>query len=252
MSGHSKWASIKHKKGALDAKRGKIFTKLIREITVAAKEGGGKPDANPRLRLAIQKGKEANMPADNIERAIKKGTGELEGTVYESLSFEGYAPAGVAVIVEGLTDNRNRTTSEVRSIFSKRGGNLGSPGSVAFQFERKGIFLVPKDAGDEDTVMAAAIDAGAEDFEAQEEFYEITCPVQDFDKVRSGLAAKNIKTQSAELSMIPKNTMKVDDVETAKKVLALIEDLEDNDDVQNVYANFDISDEVLKKVEESK
>jgi len=249
MSGHSKWASIKHKKGALDAKRGKIFTKLIREITVAAREGGGSPDANPRLRLAIQKAREANMPADNIERGIKKGTGELEGVSYETVSFEGYALGGVAVIVEGLTDNRNRTTSEVRSIFTKRGGNMAGAGSVAFQFERKGTFLVKKSDADEDGLLTVALDSGAEDLTSDEDFFQITCAPQDFDRVRTGLTDNGVKVESGELSMVPKNTVKVEDVETAKKILTLVEELEDNDDVQNVYTNFDIPDDILKQVE---
>lgn len=249
MSGHSKWHSIKHKKGAIDAKRGKLFTKLIREITVAAREGGGSSDSNARLRLAVQKGKESNMPADNIERAIKKGTGELGGVSYETVSFEGYAPGGVAVIVEGLTDNKNRTTSEVRSVFTKRGGNLAGPGSVAFQFERKGVFMVKREDANEDELMTLAIDAGADDFSSDEDFYEITCKVQDFDKIRSVLAAKKVKIESSELSMVPKNTIKIEEEDTAKKILTLVEELEDNDDIQNVYANFDIPDEVLKKVE---
>jgi len=249
MSGHSKWASIKHKKGAIDAKRGKLFTKLIREITVAAREGGGDIDANARLRLAVQKAKEANMPADNIERGIKKGTGKLEGSSYESVSFEGYASGGVAVIVEGLTDNKNRTTSEVRNIFSKRGGNLAGPGSVAFQFERKGVFMVNKSDADEEALLNIALEAGAEDMTSDDDFYEITCAMQDFDTVRTGLANKNVKVKSGELSMVPKNTIKIEEVDTAKRILALVEDLEDNDDIQNVYTNFDMSDEILKQVE---
>jgi YebC/PmpR family DNA-binding regulatory protein len=250
MSGHSKWASIKHKKGAADAKRGKIFTKLIREITVAAREGGGDPDANPRLRLAIQKAKDANMPADNIERGIKKGTGELEGVSFENVSFEGYAPGGVAIIVEGLTDNKNRTTSEVRAIFTKRGGNMAGAGSVAFQFEKKGVFMVKREDADEDELLGIALDSGAEDLTSDEMFFQIVCAPQDFDKVRSGLAGKKVKIASSELSMTPKNEVKVEDVETARKVLAIVEDLEDNDDIQNVYSNFDIPDEVLEKIEE--
>ncbi len=249
MSGHNKWSSIKHKKGAADAKRGKLFTKLIREITVAAREGGGSLDANARLRLAVQKGKEANMPAENIERAIKKGTGELEGVSYDNVSFEGYGIGGVAVIVEGLTDNRNRTTSEVRSTFTKRGGNMAGAGSVAFQFEKKGIFLVQAEGNEEEDLMAIAIDAGADDFTSDEDFFQITCQPQDFDKVRTGLLANSVKIESGELSMIPRNTVKVEDSETARKILTLVEELEDNDDVQNVYSNFDIPDEILKQIE---
>jgi YebC/PmpR family DNA-binding regulatory protein len=250
MSGHSKWASIKHKKGALDAKRGKIFTKLIREITVAARTGGGDVDSNPRLRLAIQKGKDANMPAENIERGIKKGTGELEGVSYENVSFEGYAIGGVAVIVEGLTDNKNRTTSEVRSMFTKRGGNMAGEGSVAFQFDQKGVFMVKKDVSSEEELLEIALEAGAEDLTSDEDFFQITCAPQDFDKVRTGLSEKNIKIESGELSMVPKNIVKVQDLETAKKIMSLVEDLEDNDDIQNVYSNFDIPDEVLKQIEQ--
>jgi YebC/PmpR family DNA-binding regulatory protein len=250
MSGHSKWASIKHKKGAADAKRGKIFTKIIREITVAAREGGGNPDANPSLRLAIQKAKDANMPAENIERGIKKGTGELEGVTYENVSFEGYAPGGVAVIVEGLTDNKNRTTSEVRSIFTKRGGNMAGAGSVAFQFEKKGVFMVKREDADEDELLGIALESGAEDLTSDEMFYQIICAPQDFDKVKTGLSEKSVKVESSELGMTPKNEVKVEDAETAKKILALVEDLEDNDDIQHVYTNFDIPEEILKSIEE--
>lgn len=249
MSGHSKWATIKHKKGALDAKRGKLFTKLIREITVAAREGGSNQDANPRLRLAVQKAKDANMPADNIDRGIKKGTGELEGTTYENISFEGYAVGGVAIIVDVLTDNRNRATSEVRNIFSKRGGNMAGSGSVAFQFERKGLFMVNKKDIKEDDLMNIILEVGAEDMTSDEEFFEVTCQPQDFDKVRTGLANSKVKIESSELTLMPKNTVKVQDAETAKKVLGLVDDLEDSDDVQNVYTNFDISDEIMKQLD---
>ncbi|MBF0217568.1 MAG: YebC/PmpR family DNA-binding transcriptional regulator [Candidatus Omnitrophica bacterium] len=249
MSGHSKWATIKHKKGAADAKRGKLFTKLIREITVAAREGGGNQDANPRLRLAVQKAKEANMPSDNVDRAIKKGTGELAGVSYENVSFEGYGISGVAIIVEGLTDNKNRTTSDVRSIFTKRGGNMAGQGSVAFQFEKKGLFTVKNEGLKEEELMSLALDAGAEDMTLESDVFEITCPPQDFDKVRVFLTKAKVKIESGELTMIPKNTVKVNDIETAKKMLQLVEELEDNDDVQNVYANFDIPDEILKKIE---
>ncbi len=252
MSGHSKWAGIKHKKGALDAKRGKIFTKIIREITVAARDGGGDVDSNPRLRLAVQKAKDANMPSDNITRGIKKGTGELEGASYETVSFEGYGPSGVAVIVEGITDNKNRTTSEVRNIFTKRGGNMAGAGSVAFQFERKGLFLVRKENVKEEELMNIAIEAGAEDFFTEEEHYQILCAPNVFDKVRSALTKKGVKIESGELSMEPKNSVNVGDIETARKILTLVEELEDNDDVQNVYANFDIPDEILKKIEAEK
>jgi YebC/PmpR family DNA-binding regulatory protein len=250
MSGHSKWASIKHKKGAIDAKRGKLFTKLIREITVSAREGGGDVNSNPSLRLAVQKAKDANMPADNIERGIKKGTGELEGVSYENISFEGYAVGGVAVIVDVLTDNRNRATSSIRAVFAKRGGNMAGAGSVAFQFDKKGVFIVKKSDAQEEELLDIALEAGAEDLTSDEDLFQITCAPQDFDKVRTGLGKKNVKIESAELSMVPKNTVKIDDPDTARKVLAMVDDLEDNDDVQNVYANFDIPDEILKQVEE--
>lgn len=250
MSGHSKWSTIKHKKGAQDKKRGKIFTKIIREITVAAREGGGDSDTNPRLRLAVQKAKDANMPSDNIDRAIKKGTGELEGQSYEPVSFEGYAPGGVAVIVEGLTDNKNRITSEVRSIFTKRGGSLASPGAVSFQFDRKGLFLVDKKILQEEELMDAALSSGAEDLTSDDDYYQIICLPQDFDKVRSSLEEKGIKLESSDLAMIPRNEVKVESADQARKVLNLVDDLEDNDDVQNIYSNFDIPDEIIKKIEE--
>ncbi len=250
MSGHSKWASIKHKKGALDAKRGKLFTKLIREITVAAREGGGDVSSNPRLRLAVQKAKDANMPADNIERGIKKGTGELEGVSYENISFEGYAVGGVAVIVDVLTDNRNRATSSVRAAFTKRGGNMAGAGSVAFQFDKKGVFTVKKGDMTEEHLLEIVLEAGAEDMTSEGEFFEVVCAVQDFDKVRTALSSKSIKIESGELSMVPKNTIKVDDINLARKILALVDDLEDNDDVQNVYTNFDIPDEIIKQIED--
>ena len=250
MSGHSKWASIKHKKGAIDAKRGKLFTKIIREITVAARSGGGDVSANPSLRLAVQKAKDANMPADNIERGIKKGTGELEGVSYENISFEGYGVGGVAVIVDVLTDNRNRATSSIRAVFAKRGGNMAGAGSVAFQFDKKGVFMVKKSDANEESLLDIALDAGAEDLTSDEDFFQITCAPQDFDRVRTGLTNKNVKLESSELSMVPKNTVKVEDPDTARKILALVEDLEDNDDVQNVYSNFDIPDEILKQIEE--
>lgn len=250
MSGHSKWASIKHKKGALDAKRGKLFTKLIREITVAAREGGGDASSNPRLRLAIQKAKDANMPADNIERGVKKGTGELEGVSYENISFEGYAVGGVAVIVEVLTDNRNRATSSVRAAFSKRGGNMAGAGSVAFQFDKKGVFMIKKGDLAEEQLLDIVLEAGAEDMRSEGDFYEVVCAIQDFDKVRTAISSKKINIESGELSMVPKNTIKIDDISVARKILTLVDDLEDNDDVQNVYANFDIPDDMIRQIEE--
>jgi YebC/PmpR family DNA-binding regulatory protein len=248
MSGHSKWHSIKHKKAAADSKRGKVFTKLIKEITVTARQGGGRPEANPSLRLAIEKSKEANMPADNIERAIKKGTGELEGATYEKIMYEGYGPAGVALYIEALTDNKNRTTSEIRNIFTKHGGNMAGAGSVAWMFEMKGYFAISKKTISEDALMNVALEAGAEDLTSEGDTFEVKTLPADFESVKQALEKNKIKTESAELTMIPKSTVKVMD-DKAKTLLSLIDSLEDNDDVQNVYANFDIPEEVLKTVE---
>lgn len=248
MSGHSKWHSIKHKKSATDAKRGKVFTKVIKEITVAARNGGGNPDANPQLRLAIQKAKQANMPADNIERAIKKGTGELEGVNYEGVVYEGYGPAGVAIYVEVLTDNKNRTTAEIRNIFSKHGGNMAGAGSVSWMFEKKGYFAVSKKTITEDDLMSIALECGAEDFTTEGETFEIKTIPPDFEKVKKALEDKSVKVESSELTMIPKSTIKVVN-EKAKQVLSLVDALEEHDDVQNVYANFDIPEEILNAVE---
>ncbi|MDD5495822.1 MAG: YebC/PmpR family DNA-binding transcriptional regulator [Candidatus Omnitrophica bacterium] len=245
MSGHSKWATIKHKKAATDAKRGQLFTKLIKEITVAARAGGN-PDINPRLRVAIDRGKEASMPQDNIERAIKKGTGQLEGVSYEDIALEGYGPGGVAIYIEAVTDNKNRTTSEVRTIFSKRGGNMAGAGSVSWMFEKKGYIVVSKQTIDEDKLMGIVLDSGAEDMVVEEENYAIKTLPQDFYKVKKALEDNSIKMESAEISLLPKNTVKVvgDD---AKKILDLVNSLEEHEDVQNVYANFDIPDELLKE-----
>ena len=248
MSGHSKWATIKHKKGALDAKRGAVFTKLIREITVAAKNGGGNPDANPRLRTVLGKAKEANMPADNIDRAIKKGTGELPGVVYEEILYEGYAPGGVAVLIEVLTDNKNRTASEIRNILEKKGGNMSGAGSVAWQFHKKGLIVVKKSSIDEEKLMSLALDAGASDFISEKEVYEITTEPHDFEKVKKAVTDAGLATESAEVTRIPSATVKVTDAGQAKSVLGLVEALEDNEDVQNVYANFDIPDDILQSV----
>ncbi len=247
MSGHSKWASIKHKKGAADAKRGRLFTKLIREITVAAKAGGGNTDTNPGLRTAISRAQAANMPKDNIEKAIKKGTGELPGVSYESHSFEGYGPGGVAMIVEVLTDNKNRTSAEIRNIFTKRGANMAGAGSVAWIFTAKGYILIDKKAVSEDELFSICIDAGAEDIKAGDKSFEVFCDPKDFEKVKAALEAKKIKWEAAELTKIPNSTVKVSGVD-AKQLLSLIESLEDHDDVQKVYANFDIPDEVLEKI----
>lgn len=245
MSGHSKWATIKRKKAALDAKKGKIFTKLIKEITIAARQGGGDPAGNPRLRLAIDNAKSENMPAENIERAIKKATGELEGVTYHELTYEGYGPAGVAMLVEVATDNKNRTVAEVRHIFSKHGGSLGETGSVAWMFERKGVITVPKQDKSEDDILAIVLDAGADDLQTEEEFYEITTSVENFEAVRKALQENNLKVDNASLQWIAKNTLEVKG-EDAEKVMKLIEALEDCDDVQNVYSNADIDEASIK------
>lgn len=248
MSGHSKWATIKHKKGALDAKRGAIFTKLIKEITVAAKNGGGNPDANPRLRTVLQKAKEANMPADNIDRAVKKGTGELPGVVYEETAYEGYGPGGVAILIEVLSDNKNRTASEIRSILDKKGGNMSGAGSVAWQFVKKGFIVVKKSAVDEDRLMGIALDAGASDFTATEESFEVSTEPNDFEKVKKAITDAGIPAESAEVTKIAANSVKITDLAAAKALLGLIENLEDHDDVQNVYSNLDIPDSLLQEL----
>ncbi|BDQ03795.1 YebC/PmpR family DNA-binding transcriptional regulator [Ignavibacterium sp.] len=245
MSGHSKWATIKRKKAALDAKKGKIFTKLIKEITIAARQGGGDPAGNPRLRLAIDNAKSENMPAENIERAIKKATGELEGVTYHELTYEGYGPAGVAMLVEVATDNKNRTVAEVRHIFSKHGGSLGETGSVAWMFERKGVITIPKQDKSEDDILAIVLDAGADDLQTEEEFYEITTSIENFEPVRKALQENNLKVDNASLQWIAKNTIEVKG-EDAEKVMKLIEALEDCDDVQNVYSNADIDEASIK------
>ena len=247
MSGHSKWASIKHKKGAADAKRGKIFTKLMREISAAAKTGGGDPNANPRLRTAIQSARAANMPSENIERAVKKGTGEMEGVVYEEVVYEGYGPQGVAILAQCLTDNKNRTAAEIRSIFSKTGGSMAGAGSVAWMFEKKGVLIVPAKVASEDSLMEIALAAGAEDLTQANDKFEITTGPHDFETVREALEKAKISAESAQVTMIAKNQVPVS-AEGARAVLKLIEALEDHDDVQNVYANCDIPDEVMKEI----
>ena len=249
MSGHSKWATIKHKKGAADKARGKLFAKLIRQVEVAAREGGGDPDANPTLRTMFQKARESSVPLDTIERAIKRGTGELEGVRYEQVSYEGYAPSGVAVIVECLTDNRNRTGADIRSIFSKNGGSMAEPGAVSWQFERKGIILVPGAKTTEDDLMLAALDAGAEDIAEDGDQWQVTTPPSDLPTVRDAIDAAGIAVDSAEVTMISTNTVALDNESDAKKVLHLVDLLEDHDDVQNVYANFDIPESILELVE---
>ncbi len=248
MSGHSKWHSIKHKKGKEDAKRGKLFGKLSQKITVAAREGGGNPDANPALATAIETARKYSLPMDNIKRAIAKGTGELKGGQLEQMSFEGYAADGVAVIVEVLTDNRNRASSEVRHVFTKAGARLGETGSVAWIFERKGVFLVKQDPEhDEEELLEIALEAGADDLKAEgEDYWEIVCDVEQFRSVRDGLASHGIEAESAEITMVPKNTIKLNR-EGARKLLKLIDALEELDDVSDVYANFDIPDEILEE-----
>ncbi|MBN1793897.1 MAG: YebC/PmpR family DNA-binding transcriptional regulator [Candidatus Omnitrophica bacterium] len=251
MSGHSKWHSIKHKKAAEDAKRGKIFTKVIKELTIAARVGGGSPETNPRLRTAILKAKASNMPQDNIERAIKKGTGELPGVSYEEVTYEGYAQGGVAIMVEVTTDNKNRTTAELRNLFSKRGGNMAGAGSVAWQFQKKGYILISKDAASEETIMNIAIDAGAEDVKGEGDEFEIITEMNDFETVKKAFEDKNVEIKTADLTMIPNTTIKIDDLAQAKSILAMVESFEEHDDVQNVYANFDIPDDILTKLSES-
>ena len=241
MSGHSKWSTIKRKKGALDAKRGQIFTKLIKEITVSAKTGGGDPTGNPRLRLAIDNAKAQNMPADNIERAIKKATGELEGVSYTELTYEGYGPGGVAVMVECLTDNKNRTVAEVRHAFSKQGGSMGENGSVAWMFEHKGVVVGPAAGKDEEEIMDAVLDADPEDISVEEDFYEITAAIENFEPVRKAAVDAGLEVENASLQWIAKNTTDVEG-ETSEKVMKLIDMLEDLDDVQNVYTNADFKD----------
>ena len=242
MSGHSKWATIKHKKGALDAKRGKIFTRLIKEITVAAKAGGGDPDGNPRLRTAIAAAKAENMPADNIKRAIQKGTGELEGASYEEIQFEGYGPGGVAVIVQCLSDNRNRAVSEIRHAFSKHGGNLGENGSVAYMFTKKGVIIVGKDASTEDKLTEIVLDAGAEDLSDEGEYWEITTDPKDFDAVSTAVKGAKIETASAEITMVPSTYTKLEGT-AAAAMQRMLDAIEDLDDTQNVYSNFDMDEE---------
>ncbi len=248
MSGHSKWATIKHKKGAADAKRGKLFAKLIRQVEVAAKNGGGDPEMNPTLRTMYQKARDASVPLDTIERAIKRGTGELEGVTYEEVTYEGYAPHGVAIYIEALTDNRNRTGPEVRSIFSKQGGSIAEPGAVAWQFERKGLVMVPGSV-DEDELMLAAIDAGADDVSNDGEHWQVTCEAQLTAAVRSAIEEAGIAVDSSDLTMLPTSTVELDSTEAAKAVLRLVDALEDHDDVQHVYANMDIPDDVLAAID---
>jgi YebC/PmpR family DNA-binding regulatory protein len=250
MSGHSKWATIKHRKGAVDKARGKLFARVLRQVEVAAREGGGDLDANPTLRTMYQKARDASVPTDTIDRAIKRGTGELEGVRYEAVTYEGYAPCGVAVYVEALTDNRNRTGAEVRTAFSKNGGSAAEPGSVAWQFERKGVLMVRKSvAGDDDEFMLLALDAGAEDLDDQGDMWQVTTAATDLAKVRDTLETAGVKAESAELTMLPTTTVALESEADARRVLKVIDALEDQDDVQAVFANFDIPDSVLQAVE---
>ncbi len=249
MAGHSKWAQIKHKKAQVDAKRGKIFTKLVKEISVAARLGGGDPEKNPRLRVAIEKAREVNMPSDNIKRAIMKGIGELGGAAYEEVIYEGYGPAGVALLIEAMTDNKNRTVSEIRHLLSKHGGSLGESGCVSWIFEKKGYILVDKKTIDEDTLLSIALDAGVEDFrnDPKEENYELIFSPENLKDVKNVLEKAGINISLAEVTMLPKNYVSIEG-EDAEKMLKLMDALEDHDDIQNVYANFDIPDEAMNKV----
>ena len=247
MSGHSKWSTIKHKKGAADAKRGKMFTKLIKEIMVAARFGGGDPDGNPRLRTAISAAKGVNMPKDNIERAIKKGAGELEGTHYEEFTYEGYAPGGVAVMVDIMTDNKNRTIADIRHIFSKNNGRIGETGCVSYMFLKKGLIVLEKKDVNEDRLIEIALDVGAEDVNDEGDTFEVVTDPRNFEKVKNALDKDSIKYTLAEITMVPQNTIRIEGKE-AEQTLRLVEMLEDSDDVQKVYANFDIPDDVLEKI----
>ncbi len=248
MSGHSKWATTKHRKGAKDQARAKSFAKLIRQVEVAAREGGGDPASNATLRTMFTKARDASVPLDTIERAIKRGTGELEGVRYEAVSYEGYAPGGVAVIVETLTDNRNRTAAEVRNLFSKNGGSMAEPGAVAWQFERKGVISVPKEAA-EDTLMEAAMEAGAEDLTDDGEHWTVTCGTAELQAVKAALDEGGFAPSSAELSLVPTSTVPVEDETEAKKLLRLLDAIDDHDDVQAVHANADIPDAILASFE---
>lgn len=247
MSGHSKWATIKHQKGAKDKARGKLFAKLIRQVEVAAREGGGDMESNATLRTMFHKARDASVPMDTIERAIKRGTGELEGVRYEPAAYEGYAPCGVAVYVEVLTDNKNRTGPDIRSMFSKLGGSLAEPGAVAWQFERRGVITVAKSVA-EDDLMAVVLEAGGEDLDDDGDLWRITCDPHDFTSLRAGIEAADIKMESAEVTMVPTTSVPLESAEDAKKVLRLIDALDDHDDVQGVFANFDIADSVLQEV----
>lgn len=248
MSGHSKWANIKRRKGAVDAKKGKVFFKLIKEITVAARLGGADPDGNPRLRSAIAAGRAENMPKENVERAIKKGAGGTDGVIYDEILYEGYGPGGVAVLVETMTDNRNRTVGEVRHAFSKAGGNMGESGCVSWMFDKKGQILIDKSLIEEEKLMETALEAGAEDVVDDDNVFQVLTAPEDFNAVLEVLEAAKLSFVEAGVAMVPKNTIEVADEKTAKQLMRLLDTLEDNDDVQHVHANFDIPDEIMEKI----
>jgi YebC/PmpR family DNA-binding regulatory protein len=248
MSGHSHWAGIRFKKAVIDAKRGKLWSKIARMIIVAARDGGGDPASNLSLRYAIDKAKSANMPKDTIEKAIKRGTGDLEGVSFEEVLYEGYGPAGVAVMAEALTDNRNRTSPEIKRIFERGGGSLGTSGCVGWMFSKKGLITVATGEIDEEQLMDIALSAGADDMEDTGRVYEITCQTDAYERLKAVLDEKKIPIEVAEISMVPQNTVPINDAQTAKKVVSLMENLEDHDDVQNVYTNFDIPDEIMTKI----
>ncbi|MDD5730475.1 MAG: YebC/PmpR family DNA-binding transcriptional regulator [Candidatus Omnitrophica bacterium] len=247
MSGHSKWAGIKHKKAATDAKKGQLYTKIIKEINIAARTGGGNPDTNSSLRAAMAKAKEANMPSENVKMAIKRGTGELPGVTYETVMYEAYGQGGVAILIEALTDNKNRTTAEVRNILSKKGGNMAGAGSVSWMFTQKGYILIDKKDIAEDALMDIVLDAGAEDVKHDEKNFEVLTSTADLEKVKQSLQDKNVKWQAAELTMIPSSTVKLNS-QDARAILSLVEALEEHEDVQEVHANFDIPDEILEEI----
>jgi YebC/PmpR family DNA-binding regulatory protein len=248
MSGHSKWATIKHKKGAADKARGKLFAKLIRQVEVAAREGGGDPDMNPTLRTMYQKARSASVPLDTIEKAIKRGTGDLEGVIYEQITYEGYAPHGVAILIDVLTDNRNRTGSEIRTALKKNGGSIAEPGAVSWQFDRKGVVIIPRTV-EEDDVMLAALDAGLEDLVDEGDTWRLTCAPVDLPAVRTALEEAGIAVDSADTTMVSSTEVPLESADAAKAVLRVIDALEDNDDVQDVYANFDIPDQILQAID---
>jgi len=248
MSGHSKWANIKYRKATQDAKRGKLFQKLVRAIIVAAREGGGDPSMNIRLKTAIERAREANVPMDNIERAIKRGTGESEGVQYEEVFYEGYGPCGVAILVEALTDNRNKTASEMRTLFSRNGGSLGEAGCVSWMFERRGVIRITGEGLDEDELLPVALEAGADDVKNEDGEFVVYCDPATFSKVKGALEGHGFAVSGAEVGMVPKSTVSISDKDDAHKVVRLLNLLEDHDDVQNVYANFDIPDEILEEV----